>query len=260
MMRMSEARAMTIDQDDASDAITPRDRLIVALDLPSPAEAEAMVARLGDSVSFYKIGMELTYAGGLPLAERLVGEGKKVFIDLKLHDIPNTVERAARQIAKLGASFLTVHAYPQSMQAALLGVAGSSLQLLAVTVMTSYDDADLAAAGYAFGVKELVGRRALQARDAGIHGLILSPEEVESIRALVGPGMSLVTPGIRPAGAVVGDQKRIMTPALAIAGGADHIVVGRPVTEAADPAAVAQAIIADIASARELVGRKNRKA
>jgi orotidine-5'-phosphate decarboxylase len=209
-----------------------------------------MVARLGDHVSFYKIGMELTYAGGLPLAERLIGSGKKVFIDLKLHDIPNTVERAARQIARLGASFLTVHAYPQSMKAALAGVAGSKLKLLAVTVMTSYDDADLAAAGYSLGVKELVSRRALQARDAGIHGLILSPEETESIRALVGPGMALVTPGIRPAGTAIGDQKRIMTPARAIAGGADHLVVGRPVTEAADPVAVADAIVADIAAAQ----------
>ena len=132
-----------------------------------------------------------------------------------------------------------MHAYPQSMTAALAGVAGSSLQLLAVTVMTSYDDADLAAAGYALGVQELVARRALQARDTGIHGLVLSPEEVETIRALVGPDMTLVTPGIRPAGAAVGDQKRIMTPALAIAGGADRLVVGRPVTEAADPVAVA---------------------
>jgi orotidine-5'-phosphate decarboxylase len=242
-----------------SEDISPRDRLIVALDLPSLPEAEAMVTRLGDSVSFYKIGMELTYAGGLSLAERLAADGKKVFIDLKLHDIPNTVERAARQIAKLGASFLTVHAYPQSMAAALTGVAGSDLQLLAVTVMTSYDDADLTAAGYAFGVQELVARRALQAKDAGIHGLILSPEEVETIRTLVGPDMTLVTPGIRPAGAAVGDQKRIMTPALAIAGGADHLVVGRPVTEAADPVAVAEQIVADIASARALVGKTNRK-
>ncbi|ETR77725.1 orotidine 5'-phosphate decarboxylase [Afipia sp. P52-10] len=249
MTATSQVRRMSSTQ--ANDtAIDPRDRLIVALDLPSVAEAEAMVARLGDHVSFYKIGMELTYAGGLPLAERLIGSGKKVFIDLKLHDIPNTVERAARQIARLGASFLTVHAYPQSMKAALAGVAGSKLKLLAVTVMTSYDDADLAAAGYSLGVKELVSRRALQARDAGIHGLILSPEETESIRALVGPGMALVTPGIRPAGTAIGDQKRIMTPARAIAGGADHLVVGRPVTEAADPVAVADAIVADIAAAQ----------
>ena len=240
-----------------SETVSPRDRLIVALDLPSVAEAEAMVARLGDSVSFYKIGMELTYAGGLPLAERLIADGKKVFIDLKLHDIPNTVERAARQIARLGASFLTVHAFPQSMKAALAGVAGSQLQLLAVTVMTSYDDADLAAAGYGIGVKELVARRSAQARDIGIHGLVLSPEEAETTRALVGADMKLVTPGIRPAGAATGDQKRIMTPALAIAAGADHLVVGRPVTEATDPAAVAEQIVADISAARDLVGKTN---
>jgi orotidine-5'-phosphate decarboxylase len=258
MMAANQARASLLKADEMSETVSPRDRLIVALDLPSVADAEAMVARLGDSVSFYKIGMELTYAGGLPLAERLAGEGKKVFIDLKLHDIPNTVERAARQIARLGANFLTVHAYPQSMKAALAGVAGSELQLLAVTVMTSYNDADLVEAGFAFPVKELVSRRALQARDAGIHGLVMSPEEAESIRALVGPDMCLVTPGIRPAGAAVGDQKRIMTPALAIAGGADHLVVGRPVTEAADPVAVAEQIVADIASARALVGKTNR--
>lgn len=242
------------------DAVSPRDRLIVALDLASPAEAEAMVARLGDSVSFYKIGMELTYAGGLPLVERLAEQGKKVFVDLKLHDIPNTVERAARQIARLGARFLTVHAYPQSMTAALAGVAGSELKLLAVTVMTSYNDADLTTAGYAYGVNELVARRAVQAKEIGIQGLVLSPEEAEGIRALVGPQMCLVTPGIRPAGTAIGDQKRIMTPALAIAGGADHLVVGRPVTEAADPVAVAEQIVADIASARALVGKMNKTA
>lgn len=239
------------------DVVEPRDRLIVALDLPTVEAAEAMVKQLGDSVSFYKIGMELTYGGGLSLAERLAGEGKKVFIDLKLHDIPNTVERAARQIARLGARFLTVHGYPQSMTAALAGVAGTDLQLLAVTVMTSYDDADLKTAGYGFGVRELVERRAQQARDIGIHGLILSPEEAQAVRALVGPDMQLVTPGIRPAGSAVGDQKRITTPALAIAGSADRLVVGRPVTGAADPAAVARAIVADIAAARELVGKTN---
>jgi orotidine-5'-phosphate decarboxylase len=259
MIAVSNARARMVEEGEMSEQVLPRDRLIVALDLPSLAEAEVMVARLGDSVSFYKIGMELTYAGGLSLAERLVADGKKVFIDLKLHDIPNTVERAARQIAKLGASFLTVHAYPQSMQAALAGVAGSELKLLAVTVLTSYDDADLAGAGYAFGVRELVARRALQAKEAGIQGLVMSPEEAETIRALVGPAMTLVTPGIRPAGAAIGDQKRIMTPALAIAGGADHLVVGRPVTEAADPAAIAEQIVADITSARALVGKTNRK-
>ena len=238
--------------------IAPRDRLIVALDLPGVAEAEAMITRLGDAVTFYKIGMELTYAGGLGLAERLAADGKQVFMDLKLHDIPNTVERATRQIARLGARFLTVHGFSQSMTAALAGAAGSPLELLAVTVMTSYDDADLAAAGYAMGVKELVARRAVQAKQIGIHGLILSPEETQLVRPLVGPDMQLVTPGIRPAGSDVGDKKRIMTPALAIVGGADRLVVGRPVTGAADPAAAAESIVADIASALALVGKTNR--
>ncbi len=249
MAAMASAEATSPVDDDARRPIPARDRLIVALDVPSVAAAEAMVARLGECVTFYKIGMELAYGGGLALVERLAGEGKNVFIDLKLHDIPNTVERAARQIARLGARLLTVHAYPQSMKAALAGVAGSSLELLAVTVMTSYDDSDLAAAGYALGVKELVARRALQASDIGIHGLILSAEEAEPVRKLVGRTMQLVTPGIRPAGTALGDQKRIMTPALAIAAGADRLVVGRPVTEAGDPVAAAEGIVADIASA-----------
>jgi orotidine-5'-phosphate decarboxylase len=247
MAAMASAQARSPTQQ--ARAIAPRDRLIVGLDLSSVQEADAMVARLGEAVSFYKIGMELTYAGGLALAERLVGEGKNVFIDLKLHDIPNTVERATRQIARLGARFLTIHAYPQSLKAALAGAAGSNLELLAVTVLTSCDDADLAEAGYALGVKQLVARRAMQAKDIGIHGLILSPEEAEAVRALVGPAMQLVTPGIRPAGAAAGDQKRIMTPARAIASGADRLVVARPVIAAADPVAAAESIVAEIASA-----------
>src|ERR1043166_6501972 len=155
MAAMASGQARPPIHDDRLHAIPARDRLIVGLDLPTVAEAEAMVSRLGDTVTFYKIGMELTYAGGLALAERLIGQGKNVFIDLKLHDIPNTVERAARQIARLGARFLTIHAYPQSLKAALAGVAGSNLELLAVTVLTSCDEADLAEAGYALGVKEL---------------------------------------------------------------------------------------------------------
>lgn len=229
--------------------IAARDRLIVALDLPTSAEAEAMIARLGDAVSFYKIGMELAYGGGLPLAEKLIAQGKQVFLDLKLHDIPNTVQRAAAQVARMGATFLTVHAYPQTMAAARAGVAGSGLKILAVTVMTSYDDADLATAGYGYGVADLVARRARQAQQAGVDGLILSAEEVATQRAALGPGMLLVTPGIRPAGADVGDQKRVMTPARAIRLGADHLVVGRPVTQAPDPRAAAEAIVADIQSA-----------
>ncbi len=229
--------------------LDPRDRLIVALDLPSVSAAEAMVSRLGDAVSFYKIGMELTYGGGLSLARDLAKAGKKVFLDLKLHDIPNTVAKATEQVADLGATFLTIHAYPQTMKAARGALGGSSLQLLAVTVMTSYDDADLTEAGFAYSVKDLVARRARQARETGVHGLILSAEEAADMRALVGPDMLLVTPGIRMADDVLGDQKRVMTPARAIAAGADHLVVGRPVTQAADPAAAAKAIVAEIASA-----------
>lgn len=224
-----------------------RDRLIVALDVDGVAAAQELVAQLGETVSFYKIGMELVYGGGLDLARDLKGAGKRVFIDLKLHDIGATVERATRQIAKMGMDFLTIHAFPQTMKAARTG-AGDSLRLLGVTVMTSYDDADLKEAGYAFGVAELVARRARQARAAGIDGLILSPLELGAIRPVVGPDMLLATPGVRPAGADAGDQKRIMTPAQAIAASADHIVVGRPITRAADPRAATEAIVAEIAA------------
>jgi orotidine-5'-phosphate decarboxylase len=226
-----------------------REKLIVALDVASRAEAEALVTRLGESVTFYKIGMELAYGGGLPFAQDLIAQGKKVFLDLKLHDIPTTVTKAAAQIARLGASFLTVHAYPQTLAAAKLGVQGSPLKLLGVTVMTSYDDQDLAEAGYAFGVKELVARRAAQAHAAGIDGLILSAEEVASQRAKFGRELIFVTPGIRPAGTEVADQKRVMTPAAAIAAGADYLVIGRPITQAKDPRAVAEAVVAEIAAA-----------
>ncbi|MGE5387985.1 MAG: orotidine-5'-phosphate decarboxylase [Hyphomicrobiales bacterium] len=224
-----------------------RDRLIVALDVETVEAARALVSTLGDAVSFYKIGMELAYGGGLTLAQELKDGGKRVFIDLKLHDIGATVERATRQIARMGMDFLTIHAYPQTMAAARAGA--GDLKLLAVTVMTSYDDADLAEAGYAYGVADLVGRRAAQARAAGIDGLILSPLELAAIRPVVGPDMLLVTPGVRPAGADAGDQKRIMTPAQAVAASADHIVVGRPITRAADPRAAAEVIVAEIAGA-----------
>jgi orotidine-5'-phosphate decarboxylase len=224
-----------------------RNRLIVALDVDSVAAARVLVDQLDDAVSFYKIGMELAYGGGFDLARDLKNAGKRVFIDLKLHDIGATVERATRQIAKMGMDFLTIHAFPQTMNAARAG-AGDSLKLLAVTVMTSYDDADLKEAGYACSVADLVARRARQAQAAGIDGLILSPHELGAIRTLVGSDMLLVTPGVRPAGADIGDQKRIMTPAQAIAASADHIVVGRPITRAADPRAAAEAIVAEIAS------------
>ena len=229
--------------------IAPKDRLIVPLDLSSPEAAETMIARLGGSVTFYKIGYQLAYAGGLPLIGKLADRGKKVFADLKMHDIGNTVARGVESVAKLGATFLTVHAYPQTMKAAVQGRGGSSLKILAVTVLTSYNDDDLHAAGYRLGVSELVEARAQQAQVLGVDGLVCSPEEVGALRKIVGHRMSLVTPGIRPAGAPSGDQKRIMTPGRAIAAGADYLVVGRPILEAADPKAAADAIQAEIAQA-----------
>src|SRR5438132_2180297 len=228
--------------------IAPKDRLIVALDLPGVAEAEAMIARLGDSVSFYKIGYQLAYAGGLPLAQQLAKSGKKVFLDLKMHDIGNTVGRGVESIAKSGATFLTVHAYPQTMKAAV-EARGPNLKILAVTVLTSYDDGDVHAAGYRLNVSDLVEARAQQAQVLGVDGLVSSPEEAAALRKIVGHQMNLVTPGTRPAGAATGDQKRIMTPARAIAAGADYLVVGRPITEAADPKAAADAIQAEIKQA-----------
>jgi orotidine-5'-phosphate decarboxylase len=229
--------------------IVPRDRMIVALDLPGVDAAQAMIARLGDSVTFYKIGYQLAYAGGLPLVRELADRGKKVFVDLKLHDIGNTVAKGVESVAKLGATFLTVHAYPQTMKAAVEARAGSGLQILAVTVLTSYDDGDLHAAGYRLGVSDLVEARAQQAQVLGVEGLVCSPEEAAALRKIVGHQMDLVTPGIRPAGSASGDQKRIMTPGRAIAAGADYLVVGRPVTEAADPKAAADAIVAEITQA-----------
>lgn len=223
-----------------------RERLIVALDLPSVHAAESMVSRLGDSILFYKIGYQLAFAGGLPFAAGLIAAGKQVFLDLKLHDIGNTVTKGVESVAQLGATFLTVHAYPQTMKAAIEGKRGSSLRILAVTVLTSYDDADLAAAGYDMSVSELAAARAAQARDTGVDGLVCSAEEAANLRNIAGPGMVLVTPGVRPAGSASGDQKRIMTPARAIEAGADYLVVGRPVVEAADPKKVADAIVDEI--------------
>jgi len=226
-----------------------RDRLIVALDVPTVAAADAMIETLGDAVSFYKIGYQLAFAGGLGLADALVRANKRVFIDLKLHDIGNTVGKGVESVARLGATFLTVHAYPQTMRAAVEARKGSGLRVLGVTVLTSYDDADLAAAGYSRTVAALAAQRAAQARDIGMDGLVCSAEEVASLRIIAGPGMVLVTPGIRPAGADKGDQKRVMTPAAAIAAGADYLVVGRPIMAAADPKAAASAIVAEIAAA-----------
>jgi orotidine-5'-phosphate decarboxylase len=229
--------------------VDARDRLIVALDVSSIEMALSLITRLGRSVSFYKIGYQLGYAGGLQFAHQLIDDGKQVFLDFKLHDIGNTVEKGVESVARMGASFLTVHAYPQTMQAAVKGKGASKLKILAVTVLTSYDDNDLDKAGYRMKVGELAATRAQQACDLGIDGLVCSPEEASNLRKIVGDKMALVTPGIRPAGSATGDQKRIMTPAKAIAAGADYLVVGRPITEAADPKAAAEMIVNEIAQA-----------
>jgi orotidine-5'-phosphate decarboxylase len=230
-------------------ASSARDRLIVALDLPNLKEAERTVIRLGDAVSFYKIGFELAFSGGIPFAADLARSGKKVFLDLKLHDIGNTVARATERATELGLTFLTVHAFPQTMRAAAEGRGNSPLKILGVTVLTSWDEADVKEAGYALSLSDLVAKRADQAKAAGIDGLIASPMEAAPLRKQVGTSLLIVTPGIRPASASAGDQKRVMTPAEAIKAGVDHMVVGRPVIAAADPRAAAQEIVAEIESA-----------
>jgi orotidine-5'-phosphate decarboxylase len=229
--------------------LEPRDRLIVALDLPSIGEAEAIVDTLGDTVRFYKIGYQLAFGRGMPLASALAAAGKRVFLDMKLHDIGNTVARGVENVARMGVTFLTVHAYPQTMRAAVAAKAGSNLRILAVTVLTSYDDADLAEAGYSVDVEHLVAERAAQARDIGVDGIVCSAEEAAPLRLIAGADMTLVTPGIRPAGAVRDDQKRVATPAGAIAAGVDYLVIGRPIVAAPDPKAAAEAIVEEIAQA-----------
>jgi len=226
-----------------------RDRLIVALDLPGVRDAQQMVERLGDSVSFYKVGYQLAFAGGLAFVDELIRGGKQVFLDMKLHDIENSVSKGVESVARTGVTFLTVHAYPQTMKAAVAARAGSQLKILAVTVLTSYDDIDLAEAGYSSDVDALVARRAQQAHDMGIDGLVCSPEEASPLRLAVGNDMLFVTPGVRPEGSAHGDQKRVATPGQAIRAGADYLVVGRPITGAADPKRAAKAIVDEIAQA-----------
>ncbi|NEU13436.1 orotidine-5'-phosphate decarboxylase [Methylobacterium sp. BTF04] len=224
----------------------PRDRLIVALDVHTVAEAEALVDRIGDAATFYKIGYRLAYEGGLALVPRLAAAGLKVFLDLKLHDIGNTVEDGVRALADLGPALITVHAYPQTMRAAVRARGTTGPKILAVTVLTSYDDADAAEAGYALPVAELVARRAAQAAEIGIDGIVCSAAEAAGVRRAIGSDRLIVTPGIRPAGSAAGDQKRVMTPGEAMAAGIDHVVVGRPILQAADPRAMAQAIVAEM--------------
>ncbi|MEF2070388.1 orotidine-5'-phosphate decarboxylase [Consotaella aegiceratis] len=230
-------------------ALDPAERLIVALDVSSREAAERLIADLGDTVRFYKIGYQLGFAGGLPLVRELVDAGKKVFLDFKLLDISNTVEKGVESIVRLGATMATIHAYPHAMEAAVRAAEGADLTLLAVTVMTSLDDADLAAIGYEASVSDLVRRRATQARNAGMGGLVAAASEAQDLRALVGPDMAIVTPGIRPAGSAAGDQKRVATPASALDAGASHLVVGRPIVQAADPRTAATAILAEMTAA-----------
>ncbi|MBW8638247.1 orotidine-5'-phosphate decarboxylase [Hoeflea sp. WL0058] len=223
-----------------------RDRLIVGLDLPTIGDAEKVVAALDDTVDFYKIGYQLVFAGGLEFARDLIASGKKIFLDMKLLDIDNTVARGVENVVAMNVSMLTLHAYPKAMAAAVEAARGSDLCLLGVTVLTSMDADDLKDAGYADDPATLVGRRAKQARDAGMGGVVCSAREAAMVRGIVGPDMAVVTPGIRPAGADHGDQKRVVAPADALKAGASHLVVARPIVKAADPAAAARAILAEM--------------
>ncbi|MEW9835589.1 orotidine-5'-phosphate decarboxylase [Mesorhizobium marinum] len=226
-----------------------QDRLIVGLDVPTLGEAEAVVRDLDGVVSFYKIGYQLAFAGGLDFARDLASSGARVFLDMKLLDIDNTVAKGVENIARMGVSMLTLHAYPKAMRAAVDAARGSSLCLLGVTVLTSMDEGDLIDAGYEYDPHTLVLRRAEQALAAGMGGVVCSADEAAAVRRIVGPEMAVVTPGIRPAGAERGDQKRVMTPADAIRSGASHLVVARPIVKAPDRRAAAEAILAEMKAA-----------
>ena len=228
----------------------PDDRLIVAIDLPNALAGLDFAARLGDAVSFYKIGLGMLTGGGLALANELKQDhGKRIFLDMKLFDIGATIEAAVRGLAQFDLDFLTVHGDPHVIDAAKEGASGSPLKILGVTILTSLDRDDLDASLIKDGsIPDLVTERAGRAFEAGADGVIASPQEAAMIRALPeANGRLIVTPGVRPAGASLGDQKRVATPAQALADGADHIVVGRPIHAARDPAAAAQAILAEIA-------------
>jgi orotidine-5'-phosphate decarboxylase len=223
--------------------------VIVALDLESGADARALIAALGDSASFYKVGLELYTSTGVDFVHELKSQGHRVFLDLKLYDIGETVKRAVAQVARLGVDFLTVHGSRTVMEAAVAGKGPAPLQLLAVTVLTSFDESDLRQMGYSCSVSELVELRVRNAMEAGVNGIVCSPLEVGRVRAVAGPGALLVTPGVRSMGAAVGDQKRVATPAQAIADGADYLVIGRQVTRASDPRGEMLHILEEIQSA-----------
>lgn len=226
-----------------------RNPIIVALDFESPAEASALVARLGDRVSFYKIGMELYAAAGMAFARELRAQGKDVFLDMKFYDIPETVKRAVCQVARAGLQFLTVHGSDAVLRAAVEGRGAAGLKLLGVSVLTSFDQHDLADLGYPCEVSDLVDLRVRRTLAAGAEGVVASPLDAARIRGLAGPDAILVTPGVRSAGTAKGDQKRVATPAEAIRDGADYVVMGRQITRAADPAAAVDRVLEEIAAA-----------
>ncbi len=234
---------------DAMQAQSIQERLIVGLDVPTVAEAEKVVRELDGVVSFYKIGYQLAFAGGLDFARELASGGTRVFLDMKLLDIDNTVAKGVENIIKMGMSMLTLHAYPRTMKAAVEAARGSDLCLLGVTVLTSMDEQDVIDAGYEYDPHTLVLRRSEQALHAGMGGIVCSAEETEAVRRVVGPNLAVVTPGIRPKGSDHGDQKRVVTPAQAIRSGSSHLVVARPIIGATDRRAAAEAILAEMRSA-----------
>lgn len=230
-------------------ASTMQDRLIVGLDVPTLKEAEKAVRELDGVVSFYKIGYQLAFAGGLDFARELASGGTRIFLDMKLLDIDNTVAKGVEAIARMGMTMLTLHAYPKTMKAAVEAARGSDLCLLGVTVLTSMDEQDVIDAGYEYDPHTLVLRRSEQALHAGMGGIVCSAEEAEAVRRIVGPNLAVVTPGIRPKGSDHGDQKRVVMPAQAIRNGSSHLVVGRPIVGATDRRAVAEAILDEMRSA-----------
>lgn len=220
--------------------------IIIALDVESAAEARTLVHQIGDACRFYKVGLELFAAAGPEFVTELREGGNRIFLDLKMYDIGETVKRAVRQVSKLGVDFLTVHAVPQVMRAAVEGASGSSLKILGVTVLTSFDNTDLEEMGHHSTVAELVALRVEQAVAAKVHGVVCSPREVAAVRAAAGPDFQLITPGVRSAGAAVGDQKRVATPADAMRDGASYLVIGRQVTRAHDPAGEVHRILGEL--------------
>lgn len=231
---------------------TALDRLMLPVDVPTVAEAEKLVAQTEGHVGVYKIGMELQFAGGLEFARELAEGGKKIFLDVKLHDIDNTITKAVRNVAKMGMTFMTLHAYPKTMRAAVKGLqeeGNPNLCLLGVTVLTSMDEDDLVAAGYRGPVADVVEARARDARAAGMGGIVCAATEAEKLRPILGDELVIVTPGIRPSGSAADDQRRVMTPADAIRSGSDYLVVGRPISKAGDPGAAARSVVDEIAAA-----------